>query len=137
MLGASLFHIAETDTHNRNIEKHQRQKQERGPRKGQLQQGVILKRRGEISLRLCSPVLLFSSKGHRVCCCASVSECVCVMSSVCAVVLQLGDDGDQVLETKDVAAVQALVRHSVLLVMSAGGVGKIYHLHIHLGAAGV
>lgn len=65
--------------------------------------------------------------------------CVCesCQSSVCAVVLQLGDDGDQVLETKDVPAVLALVDHAVFPVMSAGGVGKVYHPHIHHGAAGV
>lgn len=61
-----------------------------------------------------------------------VREC---QSSVCAVVLQLRDDGDQVLETKEVTTVQALVHHAVSLEMSAGGVGKIYHPHIHRGAA--
>ena len=55
---------------------------------------------------------------------------------ICAAVPQLRDDGDQVLETEDVAAVLALVHHAVLLEMSAGGVGKVYHLHIHSGAGG-
>lgn len=75
----------------------------------------------------------------RVCYCPSVNVCACVscQSSVWAVVLQLGDDGDQVLETKDVVAVLALMDHTVLPVMSAGGVSKVNHSHIHQGAAGV
>ncbi|TNN49661.1 hypothetical protein EYF80_040111 [Liparis tanakae] len=49
----------------------------------------------------------------------------------CAVVLQLRDDGDQLLEAKDVSAVQAIVHHFVPVVLSAGGVSKIDHPHVH------
>lgn len=51
--------------------------------------------------------------------------------SLCAPVLQLRDDGDQVLEAKEVAAVQPLVHHAFPLEMSASGVGEIYHPHVH------
>lgn len=53
-----------------------------------------------------------------------------------AAVLQLGDDGDQVLQTEEIAAVQALVHHTVSLEMSAGRVGKVYHPYVHHGIGG-
>lgn len=61
------------------------------------------------------------------------SSCNCPL--VYAVVLQLRDDADQVLEAEDVALVLALVDHTVLAVMSAGGVSKVDHSHVHLWAA--
>lgn len=54
-----------------------------------------------------------------------------ILLSLCAPVLQLRDDGDQVLETKEVAAVQPLVHHAFPLEMSASGVGEIYHPYVH------
>lgn len=117
---SGLFHILKMDTHDRNVEKHQWQKKEGDPIKG-----GILKRRGSISLLFYSPVL------HFLC----VLLCSVSRQSVCAVVLQLGDDGDKILETKDVVAVLALVDHAVLTVMSAGGVSKVNHPHVHHRAA--
>lgn len=56
---------------------------------------------------------------------------------VAAVLLQLGDEGDQVLEAEDEAAVLALMQHAVLPVMAARGVGEVNHVHVHLGPSGV
>lgn len=58
-------------------------------------------------------------------------------ASVSAVILQLGDDGDQVLEAEDEAAVLAFVHHAVFSVVPTGGVSKVNHAHIHCGAAGL
>ena len=58
-------------------------------------------------------------------------------ASVSAVILQLGNDGDQILEAKDETTVLTLMHHAVLSIVPAGGMSKVNHANIHRGAAGL
>lgn len=137
MCGSLLYRRTHTHKQNVNMEKSTGGGTRNRVRR--LARSLFEEERRNLSLSLprsspplrprCSCAAVSAVSAGRVCACASRQ------SSVCAVVLQLGDDGDQVLQTKDVAAVQALVHHAVPVVMSAGGVGKIDHPHIHQGAA--
>lgn len=50
-------------------------------------------------------------------------------------ILQLGDDGDQVLEAEDETTVLTFVHHAVFSIVPTGGVSKVDHAHVHRWAA--
>lgn len=50
---------------------------------------------------------------------------------VCAVVLKLGNYGDEIFQSEDVTAILALVDYTVLPVVPTCGVGKVNHAYVY------